>query len=286
MCRNAILLLALAVAAFPVAGQQQAYVRTRHTASASTAKSNRTQTTRSAAASRLSSIAPLRGSLSNLKRQDKRLRAEELEPIEDNRDLAGRIKNHLLVPLPVSAALTADPDLEKSRRYCRPWTATYLSALARDHRAAFHSSLEVSSAVRTVAYQKQLKRTNSNAAPAEGTLFSPHVMGATVDIAKGDLSRAEVLWLRRRLRADAAAGKIDVEEEFEQACFHITVYKPAAQPSSTRTQAQLQIPALGSRPQSGKGTATSRAGNRDRATARQTARSQATSQQAHMDLLY
>jgi hypothetical protein len=31
--------------------------------------------------------------------------------------------------------------------------------------------------------------------------------------------------MRRRLAELEAAGKIDVEEEFKQACFHITVYK-------------------------------------------------------------
>jgi hypothetical protein len=40
-------------------------------------------------------------------------------------------------------------------------------------------------------------------------------------------------WMRQRLLALQSAGKIDVEEEFRQACFHITVYKgyaPAAVP--------------------------------------------------------
>jgi hypothetical protein len=32
-------------------------------------------------------------------------------------------------------------------------------------------------------------------------------------------------WMRKQLAGLEAAGKIDVEEEFKQACFHITVYK-------------------------------------------------------------
>ena len=63
------------------------------------------------------------------------------------------------------------------------------------------------------------------AAPAEGDLVSPHLTGATVDIAKKGLSRAEIAWMRRQLADLQTAGKIDVEEEFKQSCFHITVYK-------------------------------------------------------------
>ncbi len=169
--------------------------------------------------------ASLRGSLASLQRQNDRLDAEGLERIENEADLAARIADKLLVPLPASSALTVNPDLEENHRYCRPWTAKFLSDLARAHEAAFHSALEVSSAVRTVEYQKRLERTNGNAAPAEGDLVSPHLTGATIDIAKKGLSRAEMAWMRKQLAGLEAAGKIDVEEEFKQACFHITVYK-------------------------------------------------------------
>jgi hypothetical protein len=86
----------------------------------------------------------------------------------------------------------------------------------------------VSSAVRTVEYQKRLERTNGNAAAAEGDVVSPHLSGATVDIAKAGLTRQELVWMRRQLSGLEQAGKIDVEEEFEQSCFHITVYKSYA----------------------------------------------------------
>ena len=168
---------------------------------------------------------PLRGSLASLERQNDRLEAEGLERIEDEADLAARIADKLLVPIPISSALTVNPDLEENHRYCRPWTAKFLADLAKAHDAAFHRSIEVSSAVRTVEYQKRLERTNGNAAPAEGDLVSPHLTGATIDIAKKGLSRAEMAWMRTRLMGLEAAGKIDVEEEFKQACFHITVYK-------------------------------------------------------------
>jgi hypothetical protein len=172
--------------------------------------------------------APLRGSLASLERQNTRLDAEGLERIEDEDDLAARIANKLLVPLPASKALTVNADLTENHRYCRPWTARFLADLARAHKAAFHRPLEVSSAVRTVEYQKRLMETNGNAAAAEGDIVSPHLTGATVDIAKSGLNQQEIAWMRRRLSGLQAAGKIDVEEEFQQACFHITVYKSYA----------------------------------------------------------
>jgi hypothetical protein len=66
---------------------------------------------------------------------------------------------------------------------------------------------------------------NGNAAAAEGEIVSPHVTGATIDITKHGMSAREIYWMRGRLLALQNEGKLDVEEEFQQACFHITVYK-------------------------------------------------------------
>lgn len=172
----------------------------------------------------------LRGSHESLERQNTRLDAEGLERIEDESDLVDRIARKVLVPLPASSALTVNAELSATHRYCRPWTALFLADLSRAHAAAFHRPLEVSSAVRTMEYQKRLMQINGNAAPAEGDIVSPHLTGATIDIAKDGLSRNEMAWMRQRLLALEAAGKIDVEEEFRQACFHITVYKTYAPP--------------------------------------------------------
>jgi hypothetical protein len=172
----------------------------------------------------------LRGTHESLERQNTRLDAEGLERIEDESDLVDRIARKVLVPLPASSALTVNPELAATHRYCRPWTALFLADLSRAHDAAFHRPLEVSSAVRTMEYQKRLMHINGNAAPAEGDIVSPHLTGATVDIAKDGLSRSEIAWMRRRLLALEASGKIDVEEEFRQSCFHITVYRSYTPP--------------------------------------------------------
>jgi hypothetical protein len=188
----------------------------------------------------------LRGSLASLERQNERVEADGLERILDEADLNSRIAHKLLVPLPVSAALTVNPDLEENHRYCRPWTARFAADLARAHEAVFHKPIEVNSAVRTVEYQKRLMSINGNAAAAEGDIVSPHLTGATIDIGKREMSSQEIAWMRRQLLGLQMAGKIDAEEEFEQACFHITVYKSylaslphrkAAQPGSSRRAA-------------------------------------------------
>ncbi|MGH9600025.1 MAG: DUF5715 family protein, partial [Terracidiphilus sp.] len=171
---------------------------------------------------------PLRGTLASLERQNRRLDAEGLQRIQNDRDLENRIAERQLVPLPVSDGLVVNPSLPPLRRYCRPWTAQFLVDLAHIHDALFHRPLQVDSAVRPVSYQRQLERINGNAAPAEGYTASPHETGATVDIAKKGMTWREIEWMRRYLLALQNDGLIDVEEEFQQACFHITVYKPYA----------------------------------------------------------
>lgn len=168
---------------------------------------------------------PMRGSLASLKRQNRRDKAEGLKRIQNKAQLHKMRRNGKLVAIPVSAGLRVDPRLSSDRRYTRPWTAKFLTDLAHAHYVRFDRSLQVNSAVRTVAYQRRLIRVNANAAPATGAIASPHLSGATIDIAKKGLSLSEIAWMRAYLLPLQEAGKIDVEEEFYQACFHITVYK-------------------------------------------------------------
>jgi hypothetical protein len=181
----------------------------------------------------------LRGSRDSLVRQNERAEADDLERIEDDADLADRIAHGVLVPVPESPALAVNPGLPEDRRYCRPWTASFLVDLARAHDGQFHRPLIVSSAVRTVEYQRHLMRRNHNAAAAEGDIVSPHLTGATIDIAKSGMSRRQLAWMRGRLLPLQNQGLIDVEEEFRQACFHITVYKDYAPDQPVRAAAKL-----------------------------------------------
>ena len=171
---------------------------------------------------------PLRGSRESLLRQNEKDTSEGLVRIQDDAQLNAMRADHELVLLPASASLLVNPALPYNRRYCRPWTARFLSDLARVHYARFHRAIQVNSAVRTVEFQRSLMQVNGNAAAADGDLASPHLTGAAIDIGKKGLSMQEIAWMRAWLLPLQQAGKIDVEEEFYQACFHISVYNSYA----------------------------------------------------------
>ena len=180
---------------------------------------------------RLNIPAPLRGSHESLVHQNEMAEADGLERILDDADLEDRISHGSLVPVPVSASLHVNTDLPENRRYCRPWTAKFLTDLSRAHSVRFASgAIEVTSAVRTVEYQRQLRHINGNAAAADGDIASPHLTGGTIDIAKAGMSAREIGWIRAWLIPLEQQGKIDVEEEFRQSCFHISVYKSYTEP--------------------------------------------------------
>ena len=168
---------------------------------------------------------PLYGSHENLLHQNEMANRDGLDRIRDDADLLDLRRQQKLVALPENDALRVDARLPENRRFSRPWTATFLAVLARDHYANFHQPLQVDSAVRTVEFQQRLTHTNGNAAPSTGDTASPHLTGQAVDIAKHGLSITEIAWMRAYLQPLIAEGKIDVEEEFQQACFHISVYK-------------------------------------------------------------
>jgi hypothetical protein len=168
---------------------------------------------------------PLKGSHDILVRQNQVADRDGLDRIQNDEDLSAMRSERLLVSLPASNALQIDERLPGNRRYARPWTAQFLATLARAHYAHFHTPLQVNSAVRTVEFQQNLVHINGNAAPAEGDTASPHLTGQAIDIAKHGLSLTEIAWLRGYLLPLVQEGKVDVEEEFQQACFHISVYR-------------------------------------------------------------
>lgn len=176
--------------------------------------------------------APLKGSHEILLRQNQVADRDGLDRIRDDDDLLDMREKNLLVAIPSNGSLQVDERLPGNRRYCRPWTAQFLATMSRAYYARFHRPLQVNSAVRTVEFQQRLLHTNGNAAPAEGETASPHLTGQAIDIAKHGLSLTEIAWMRGYLLPLVQQGKVDVEEEFQQSCFHISVYKKYL-PSST-----------------------------------------------------
>jgi Family of unknown function (DUF5715) len=167
----------------------------------------------------------LRGSHEVLVHQNIIADVEGLGRIQDDAQLIAMVRSGDLVALPASPGLAIDPRLPLNRRYCRPWTAQFLGNLARAHQDIFGRPLQLTSAVRTVSFQRHLAHYNGNAAPTSGDTASPHLTGEAIDLGKKGMSLKEIAWMRAVLGELQASGKLDVEEEFEQACFHISVYK-------------------------------------------------------------
>ena len=193
--------------------------------------------------------APLKGTHDILVHQNTMADDEGLERIQDEDDLQRLRAAHLLVNFPESASLHVNPELGADRRCARVWTVRFAADIARGFYARFHQPLQVNSAVRTVAYQVRLQRVNGNAAGTDGETASPHLTGQALDLGKRGMSMAEIAWMRAYLLPLMQSGKVDVEEEFQQACFHISVYRaymplPAKHRAPRNEVAQLREPRL------------------------------------------
>jgi len=173
---------------------------------------------------KLMTPAPLKGSREVLVHQNTMADQEGLSRIQDDADLDRMLEAHLLMRIPETDALYVNEELPMNRRAARPWTVKFVSDLSRSYYAKFHDPLRLSSAVRTVDFQLRLQRVNGNAAAVEGETASPHLTGQAIDFGKSGMSRVEIAWMRAYLLPLMQAGKIDVEEEFQQSCFHISVY--------------------------------------------------------------
>jgi hypothetical protein len=189
--------------------------------------------------------APLKGTHEILVHQNLMADDEGLERIQDDDDLRRLRAAHLLINFPESASLHINPELAADRRCGRVWSVRFATDISRAFYARFHEPLQVNSAVRTVAYQVRLQRINGNAAGVDGDVASPHLTGQALDLGKRGMSVAQIAWMRAYLLPLMQSGKIDVEEEFQQACFHISVYRTylPAPPAKRRTEvAQLHVP--------------------------------------------
>ena len=191
----------------------------------------------------------LRGTREILIHQNIMADDEGLQRVQDDYDLRRMRAARQLVDFPESASLHLNAELAGNRRCARPWAVRFASDMARAYYARFHQPLQVNSAVRTVAYQVRLRRVNGNAAGVDGDVASPHLTGEALDFGKRGMSMQEIAWMRTYLLPLMQGGKLDVEEEFQQSCFHISVYRaylPATKrrPVGRNEVAQLREPRL------------------------------------------
>jgi hypothetical protein len=174
---------------------------------------------------RIRMLPAMKGSHEILVHQNQMAVADGLDRIEDDDQLQQMRHYKLLVSLPNNESIMVNDTMPSNRRYARPWAVRFLNDLSRAHYARFHTPLVITSAVRTVEFQKHLVRINGNAAPPTGDVASPHLYGQAIDLGKRGMSMTEIAWMRAYLTPVEAAGKVDVEEEFQQACFHISIYR-------------------------------------------------------------
>ncbi len=165
----------------------------------------------------------LRGSHDSLLRQNAEIDRLQLPRIADDGELQTMIAHEELVPIAESESLRVDPRLELSRRFCRPWTRQFLEDLGAEYYKQFHAPIQVNSAVRTVAQQKKLRRTNGNAAPADGAVASSHLAGVTVDIARHGMGRKQQRFVEKYLLNLRTLGLVEAAEERRQPVFHVMV---------------------------------------------------------------
>ncbi len=187
---------------------------------------------------------PLRGTREILVHQNMMADDEWLQRVQDDSDLRRMRSTRQLVDFPESASLHVNPDLAGNRRCARPWAVRFASDVARDYYAHFHQPLQVNSAVRTVSYQVRLRRVNGNAAGVDGDVASPHLTGEALDFGKRGMSLQEIAWMRSYLLPLMQGGKLDVEEEFQQACFHISVYRAYLPASKRRAVVRSEVAQL------------------------------------------
>ncbi len=144
-------------------------------------------------------IPPMKGSHEILVHQNQMAVSDGLDRIEDDDQLYDMRRLKLLVALPDNDAIQVNDALPANRRYARPWAVRFLNDLSRSYYARFHTPLVITSAVRTVAFQRHLTLINGNAAPPTGEVASPHLYGQAIDLAKHGMSITQIAWMRAYL---------------------------------------------------------------------------------------
>ncbi len=110
--------------------------------------------------------------------------------------------------------------------YARPWVKTFLDDLAADPSRPAGLKMKITSLVRTVVYQEQLRKKYPAATSAtEPGRRSSHLTGSTVDISTKDMSEEGKAWLRKKLAALERRGLMQAtEEKSTSLCFHVMVF--------------------------------------------------------------
>lgn len=193
----------------------------------------------------------LRGSPAALAGENAMADRHRLSRIRDVGELRRFIDAGLLVPIAATDAYEldatlgeADPDHAALYAHARPWVREFLDETLGEGHRLHGDRFMLTSLVRTVAYQRLLRRRYAAAAGASGarSRMSSHLTGSTVDIRIMGLSPEAESWLRGRLVALERLGAVRAtEERGSSVCFHVMVspdYARLAHPPARHRRAR------------------------------------------------
>jgi uncharacterized protein YcbK (DUF882 family) len=157
--------------------------------------------------------------------QNQQADEDNLSRIKDSKMLERYVRLKLLASVPSDTRDYYLANVPSRYRYARPWTKLFIERLGNQYRARFGTKLRVTSLIRTISLQNSLRRRNANAASPYGEKRSTHLTGASIDISKKGMTRAQQDWMRAVLRSLRENGYISAIEEFRQPAFHILVHR-------------------------------------------------------------
>jgi hypothetical protein len=157
--------------------------------------------------------------------QNERADQDHLSRMEDPAMVERWARLELLEPVPSKTGSYYLHAVAESNRYLRPWTNLFLTRLSSQYHARFRAPLRVTSLLRTEQYQRSLQRRNGNAASPEGPKRSAHLTGASLDISKKGMTRAQQAWVRNVLSSLREKGYLYAIEEYQQPVFHVLVHR-------------------------------------------------------------
>lgn len=170
----------------------------------------------------------LEGSPKSLIWQNLKLDFEGLRRIRNDSELQELVKSGALAPLPLDDCLEIDKGLGMKWYFVLPQTAKFLQDLSEMVCPEFNKPLKINSAVRHKERQLELiyRENNPNAAPISGERASPHLTGASVDIATLGFPQRMVRRMTEIALEFERIGLLEATLETEfQYVLHVTVFR-------------------------------------------------------------
>lgn len=144
-----------------------------------------------------------------------------LTRIKNYEQMESFILKGILVPINRLENVNIDYRLREDYSFALQFTSDFLLDFGAWHFKGFGLWIMVNSTIRPINSQKELYKTNPNAAPA---MQSAHTTGAAVDVSYRDMSNDEIISSLKYLKKLEKANVIEFTMEKTQTVFHIMVF--------------------------------------------------------------